>query len=288
MNAQTKKLAMLRDLRDLASHYDHFLVDQFGVLHDGSSAYPGAIDALSKLKAAGKTVVLLSNSGKRSAPNEARLLGFGFEPGSWDHFLSSGEVAWRRFAGRPGKPGLAQGMRCLLIARDGDRTAIEGLDLELIEDAAQAEIILLAASEGDRFDLAHYRDLLAPAAAAGVPCICTNPDRIMLTKSGPHFGAGRIAELYEELGGHVDWIGKPYRAIYDAALDALGNPPREKVIGIGDSIEHDIAGARGAGLSAALVRSGILAELSERELDELFSRHDSVPDFILPAFTWQA
>ncbi|TGR16391.1 TIGR01459 family HAD-type hydrolase, partial [Mesorhizobium sp. M1C.F.Ca.ET.196.01.1.1] len=115
--------------------------------------------------------------------------------------------------------------------------------------------------------LEHYREMLAPAAVSGVPCLCTNPDRIMLTKSGQRFGAGRIAELYEELGGNVEWIGKPHRPIYDAALAMLGNPPRERVVGIGDSIEHDIAGASGAGLSSALVRSGILAEMSGQQLD---------------------
>jgi HAD superfamily hydrolase (TIGR01459 family) len=288
MSVATRIPAVLRDLRGLLERYDHFIVDQFGVLHDGTSAYPGAIDALSKLKAAGKTVVLLSNSGRRSAPNEERLRRLGFEPGSWDRFLSSGEVAWRRFAGRPGHPGLAPGTRCLLLARDGDRSAVEGLDLELVDDAGRADIVLLAGSEGDRFDLAHYSGLLAPAVAAGVPCICYNPDKIMLTKSGVRFGAGRIAELYEELGGRVDWIGKPYRVIYDAALEDIGNPPRGRVIGIGDSVEHDVAGAKGAGIAAALVRTGILAEMSDNELGELFSRYKSVPDFIVTNLAWQA
>ncbi|WP_245518906.1 MULTISPECIES: TIGR01459 family HAD-type hydrolase [unclassified Mesorhizobium] len=288
MSSATTKPVALRDLADLAGRYDHFLIDQFGVLHDGSVAYPGAIEALSKLKAAGKSVVLLSNSGKRSAPNEDRLVGLGFKRGSWDIFLSSGEVAWRRFAGLAGHPGLASGTRCLLIARDGDRSAVDGLDLELVDDAGRADIILLSASEGDRFELDHYRHLLAPAAQAGVPCLCTNPDRIMLTRSGPRFGAGRIAELYEELGGRVEWIGKPYGAIYEAALDRLGNPARESVVGIGDSVEHDIAGASGAGLSSALVRSGILAAMSGQELDELFAGHGARPDFVLPSFVWQA
>lgn len=288
MSATMRKPVLIRDVADLAGLFDHFIVDQFGVLHDGSAPYPGAIEALSELKAAGKSVVLLSNSGKRSAPNEERLVGLGFQRGSWDMFLSSGEVAWRRFAGSTGDPGLAPGSRCLLVARDGDRSAVDGLDIKLVEDAAQADIILLSASEGDRFDLDHYRRLLAPAAAAGVPCLCTNPDRIMLTKSGPRFGAGRIAELYEELGGPVEWTGKPYPAIYAAALDSLRNPPNDRVVSIGDSVEHDIAGAAGADLSSALVRSGILAGMSGQELEALFARHGSQPDFILPGFVWQA
>ncbi len=46
----------------------------------------------------------------------------------------------------------------------------------------------------------------------------------MLTAEGTAFGAGRIAELYQELGGTVRWIGKPFADIYAAAIDFLGHP----------------------------------------------------------------
>ncbi|TGQ96366.1 TIGR01459 family HAD-type hydrolase, partial [Mesorhizobium sp. M1C.F.Ca.ET.204.01.1.1] len=92
-----KQAKHLDGIAALAERYGVFLLDQFGVLHDGQAPYPGAVEALSTLKRAGKTVVLISNSGKRARPNEDRLLKLGFEVGSWDHFVSSGEVAWRRF-----------------------------------------------------------------------------------------------------------------------------------------------------------------------------------------------
>lgn len=278
----------IADLRGLASRFDVFFVDQFGVLHDGSAPYPGAVEALSSLKAAGKTVVLISNSGKRAAQNEDRLRGLGFHAGSWDLFLSSGEVAWRIFAGRLGGLRLAAGTPCLLLSRGNDRSAIEGLDLELTQDGTAAEIVLLSGSEGDTRPLDFYRALLEPAARAGVPCICTNPDKIMLTESGLCFGAGVIADMYEEMGGKVERIGKPYAVIYEAALADLGQPPKARIVGIGDSIEHDIAGAKGVGISAALVRSGILADLDEAGLQEAFVRYGAAPDFVLPQFVWQA
>lgn len=275
----------LPDLAALAGRHDIFLVDQFGVLHDGTAPYSGAVEALATLRAAGRRVVLLSNSGKRSAPNEARLLRLGFRPGSWDLFLSSGEVAWRRLAGQLDSPALAPGTRCLLIARDGDTSATDGLPLRLADDGGEADVILLAGSEGDRYPLDHYRALLAPAAARGVPCLCTNPDRIMLTAVGPRFGAGQIAELYAGLGGPVTWIGKPYPEIYRVALEAIGpgNP-----VAIGDSLEHDIAGARGAGIASALVRSGILADLDPAALEGAFAAEGATPDYLLPGFVWQA
>jgi HAD superfamily hydrolase (TIGR01459 family) len=259
------------------------LLDQFGVLHDGHRPYPGVMDCLSAVRAAGKKIVILSNSGKRAEANERRMTELGFDPSVWDVFMSSGEAAWRMFAdGADFKPGV----KCFLISRDDDRSAIDGLGLELVHEAAGADVILVTASEGDRFDLDHYRRMLSAAAKAGVRAICTNPDKVMLTSAGLKFGAGRIAELYEELGGKVTWIGKPFPAIYEAALAAVGNPPRGRVLCIGDSPEHDIAGAKSAGLASALVRTGIHAASSDAELQALFAKYNAVPDFILPSLVW--
>ena len=271
-------------ISSLIDDFDVFFLDQFGVLHDGVSPYPDVLDCLREIKAAGKKIAILSNSGKRSAETERRMAELGFDPALWDVFMSSGEAAWRMFADGAR---FRRGMTCFLISRDGDLSAIDGLGLEMAEDAAAADVILLAASEGDRFDLDHYKAMLESAAAADVPCICTNPDKIMITRTGTSFGAGRIAELYEAMGGKVTWIGKPFPAIYAAALSALGGPPREKILCIGDSPEHDIAGARNAGLASALVRTGIHAGQSDAELRALFAQHDAEPEFILPGLAWR-
>lgn len=273
----------LSGIRDLAERFDVFILDQFGVLHDGAAPYPGAVETLVRLKQAGKRTLLLSNSGKRSAPNEARLVKLGFVPGSWDHFLSSGEVAWQSLRRQLAD---GTGLRYLLIARDGDRSAVDGLPLTLVETGEEADIVLLSASEGDRFDLDHYRRLLEPAAARGIRCLCTNPDKIMLTSVGPRFGAGRIADLYAELGGEVTWIGKPFPEIYAAALDMLGNPDPARVVCVGDSIEHDISGGHGAGLRTALVMTGVLETRSQAEREKLFAEHGATPDFLVRTFAW--
>ncbi|AMS44426.1 TIGR01459 family HAD-type hydrolase [Aminobacter aminovorans] len=273
----------LAGIRDLAERFDVFILDQFGVLHDGVAPYSGAVETLVRLQELGKRTLLLSNSGKRSAPNEARLARLGFVPGSWDHFLSSGEVAWRSLRKQLGSEA---GLRCLLIARDGDRSAVENLPLTLVEPGEEADIVLLSASEGDRFDLDHYRRLLQPAAARGARCLCTNPDKIMLTSVGPRFGAGRIAELYAELGGAVTWIGKPFPEIYAAALDMLGNPDPVRVVCVGDSIEHDISGGQGVGLRTALVMTGVLETSSQAERERLFAEHGAIPNFLVRTFAW--
>jgi HAD superfamily hydrolase (TIGR01459 family) len=278
----TKTVEHLDGIGALVERYQVFLLDQFGVLHDGTNPYPGAVEALSALKRAGKTIVLVSNSGRRARPNEARLLKLGFEPGSWDQFVSSGEIAWRSFHEMAICEKLRPNTKCLLISREGDRSATEGLPFALTSDGDDAELVLIAASEGDRYDLDYYRRLFASAAARQVPCFCTNPDKIMLTSVGPRFGAGQLADLYESLGGSVTRIGKPYAPIFDAALALIGNPDRRTVVCVGDSVEHDIAGGIGAGVSTALVLSGILADTAD--LPELYDMMNAYPDYTTDHF----
>ncbi len=277
-----KTIEHLDGVGSLVERYQVFLLDQFGVLHDGTNPYPGAVEALSALKRAGKTIVLVSNSGRRARPNESRLLKLGFEPGSWDQFVSSGEIAWRSFHEMTISGRLRPNTKCLPISREDDRSAIEGLPFTLTRDGNDAELVLISASEGDRYDLDHYRRQLGPAAARHVQCFCTNPDKIMLTAVGPRFGAGRLADLYESLGGSVTRIGKPYAPIFDAALALVGNPDRSTVVCVGDSVEHDIAGGIGAGVATALVLSGILADTAD--LAELYDMLNAYPNYTTDHF----
>jgi HAD superfamily hydrolase (TIGR01459 family) len=269
----------LRGLFDLLPHYDAFVLDQFGTLHDGSALYPSAVAALRALRAAGKRVAMLSNSGKRAADNARRLTRLGVPEDVFDIVLTSGEVGFGLIAaGRV--PATHGRRRCLLLERDGDGSLLEGLDLEAVP-ADQAELLLIAGSEGERRSLGAYAEELAPLARRGVPAVCLNPDRTMLTPSGFAFGAGQIGELYQRLGGAVTWIGKPYAEVFAATLAALGNPPPGRVVVVGDSVEHDIAGARAAGCAAWLVRTGIIAGADDAAIAEECRRFGAVPDGIL-------
>src|SRR3546814_12878452 len=105
---------LVAGLGALAPRYDVFLLDQFGVLHDGTTAYPGAIDCLEALQAAGKRSIVLSNSGQRSAPNRERLARLGVPPGLYEDLVTSGEVARGFLAAAPAalRVGSAGPLRC--------------------------------------------------------------------------------------------------------------------------------------------------------------------------------
>jgi HAD superfamily hydrolase (TIGR01459 family) len=265
----------------IASSFDAVFFDQYGVLHDGRNPYPGAADALAALKSRGVKIVVLSNSGRSGAANAERMTTLGFERERYDLIVTSGDVA-RTLLKRGCFPALlTPGARCFFVSRGRDDEIASALGVVRVANSEGADLVIIAGSRADKVSLDDYRAALASAARRGTPCMCTNPDKVMLTASGNAPGAGRIAEIYEELGGVVTWIGKPFPEIYRAAaeLSRVENP--RNVLCVGDSVEHDIAGANRFGAFAALVRTGILSGLSDKELAAEIGRHGALPDYVI-------
>ena len=67
-------------LLETADNYDALLLDQFGVIHDGKTAYEGSVAAVRELQKMGKKIVIISNSSRRRGDTVARLLSMGFGP----------------------------------------------------------------------------------------------------------------------------------------------------------------------------------------------------------------
>ena len=85
----------------LISGYDAFIIDQWGVLHDGKQLYKGTIEAMQKLRDCGKRTVMLSNSSKRRENSIAGLLKVGLDPSIYfDEIVTSGEMAWQYIESR--------------------------------------------------------------------------------------------------------------------------------------------------------------------------------------------
>jgi HAD superfamily hydrolase (TIGR01459 family) len=280
---------------DLAGGYDGFIIDQWGVLHDGGSAYPGAIEALQALRAAGKRIVLLSNSGKRAAFNQTRLVAMGFDAGLYDAVITSGEAAWQLLRERADPAVRGFGRRCFIWSRGGDLDHVAGLDVELVADVADADFIYLAGVE-DHAPLADFLPGLETGAKLGLPLICANPDLVAIYPRGERgMAPGAVARHYESLGGRALYVGKPHRPVYERCLAALALPSAA-ILAIGDSLEHDIAGGRGMGADTALIAAGVhrdeMADLplgspAQRDaLTQLVAAYGVAPRWVLPRFIW--
>lgn len=254
----------IKGLSEIASDYGGMLIDQFGVLHDGAKLYPGALEVLARLHERKIPVAVMTNSGKRTDANVARLTRMGIPREFYVDAVSSGEVAYELLKS-------SKARRAFIIGRDGDEYGFD--HFEIVSQPEQADVILILGTNAPATSLDDYARLLEGLA---VPAICCNPDKLMITPSGLEPAPGAIAALYEAQGGKVDWIGKPYRAIYDFALKHIGRP--EHVLCIGDSAEHDVAGGRGAGLATLLVATGV---------SEGRTQFDPEPDYLMERFTWR-
>ncbi|MBB3464292.1 TIGR01459 family HAD-type hydrolase [Rhizobium sp. BK377] len=276
---------MPTSLPQLIEGYDVFFVDQFGVLRDDAGPYEGAVTALAELAFAGRKVVILSNSGRSGEYNSERLVKLGFSSESFDFFVTSGDVAFDILS-RP-ENAIGEKARCLTISSGGDSNLADRLGLVSTDNAFEAEIVIISGSEAERIPMDVYREMLHPAAKKGIPCYCTNPDIHKLNNGSIAPGGGSIAKLYESMGGPVTWLGKPYPEIYEHALRLAGVTDRRRVVCVGDSIDHDILGAKSAGLDSVLVRTGILADVNEEQLKDLYDRARAYPTHILQRFALQ-
>ena len=283
--------ADLTTIDALLARHRYFLIDQFGVLHNGKTPYPGAIEALAHIRDSGAQSIIISNSGKRSAPNYLRMESLGFHRESYNEMITSGETAWHRCKAMIENGELNPNAACYLLSNDGDTSSIDGLGLRQASTVDEAELIMLSGlriddSEMD-VELNHYLNLLQPALTNGTLCICTNPDKKALIGNTTVFGPGRVAEEFEKRGGRVLWVGKPYPEIYQFCLsrfDGYTSDQQSQVVCIGDSVEHDICGGHNSGLATTLVRTGIYQDLDDAEMQPLFDKYGAKPDYLLRRF----
>ena len=126
--------------------------------------------------------------------------------------------------------------------------------------------MIIAASREPHGSWQDQVEELLPALRKGAPFLVINPDVEMLTPAGVRPSAGAIGRELERRGAKVTYLGKPGRDIFRLALIKAGVRASRRVLVVGDSPEHDMAGAAAAGLAGMLVRTGILTGAAEREV----------------------
>lgn len=239
----------MNNLDDLDPRYSTILCDVWGVLYDGHAPFPGVKERLRRWANEGRRVVLITNAPRPATTIRQRMRNVGIGDDLYAGISTSGEagMAVLRKLGRPvGFMGLPH-----------DRVDLESCGVAVTEHG-YSDIACL--SPDDVLAPAEvYRPFLAGLRERDVTFHCLNPDRVVVHQGRRETCPGALADIYEELGGRTVWYGKPYSAIYDHALSLAGDPPRDTVLAIGDSIQTDMAGAAEQGVDAVFVTGGIHA-----------------------------
>ena len=251
-------LRLIEGMRELAPRYDGFILDLWGVVHDGVAPFPGVLDCMGRLIDAGKRIVLLSNAPRRADDVVRRIEKIGVPRRLYHEVMSSGEEAWQHLKNRDEPFYAALGRRCLHICSERDLEMREGLDFDWVATPEEADFILNTGPAEWEDTHEDYAPILRAARRRDLPMVCANPDLVVIHDGRAALCAGAIAEQYEALGGRVRWHGKPYRSVYDSCLGLLGIADRDRILAIGDSLRTDIAGAAGAGIPSLFIAgSGI-------------------------------
>lgn len=282
-------------LAPIASRYDGFIVDLWGVLHDGVRAFPPAVACLEQLRDRGKRIVILSNAPRRAAEVAARCEELGIAPALWDAVMSSGEATWRHLVARSDPWYRALGRRCYHLGPERDWGMRDGLDYAFVDDIATADFVLNTGAAGGDDTVEHYEALLEQARRAGLPMICANPDLEVMRGDQREICAGAIAARYEAMGGEVRYNGKPHPEIYRICLPLLNGTDRRRLAAIGDSLRTDIAGANAIGIDGIFITGGLQSgELGAdaegyadpARLAALCRREGHTPSAALPVLRW--
>ena len=247
---------ILHNGRDLLSRYDVILCDIWGVVHDGRDAYAEAGEALANFRAAGGTVILVSNVPVPSAGVEDVLRKTRVRRDAWDAIVAGGDIALAHVAERGYQRlhwiGPYKRDRALFDKAPGPSVPI-----------AEAEAILCSGLVDDLNETVEdYRPQLEAALARRLPFVCANPDLVVDVGEKRHLCAGALAAEYERMGGEVYWAGKPHLPAYKTARERAGAlrgklPALERVLGIGDTVRTDLGAARALGVDALFIMAGI-------------------------------
>ena len=156
---------VFQGLRNVVNRYEGFVLDLWGVVHDGVTVFPGVVDALERLHAAGKKLFFLSNAPRRAHVVAKQLDSFGITERLHDGVMSSGEATWRYLdtAGR-----LVE-IAWLHLLEDQPRKGpciLEGLDLDPVESVAEADFILVTGPRDYMNSVEPYDTMLQEAYAA--------------------------------------------------------------------------------------------------------------------------
>ena len=216
----------------VACRYDAFILDVWGVLHDGVTLYPGAAETLDRLEAAGKPFVMLTNAPRLSAAVAAAMTAMGMPERHCRAIVSSGEATRADLEERSHPFYRGADGPFLHVGPGRDRNLFEGLGWEETGRVENAAAIVNTGPWEDHETVADYDALLSRAAARGLPMICANPDLAVVRGGRTVVCAGALAARYEERGGRVRYLGKPKAEIYDYCFRLLPGMDRSRVAAV--------------------------------------------------------
>lgn len=276
-------------IKGIIDKYELFLIDLWGVIHDGVELYQGSKDAFNYLINNDKKVVFVSNAPRRVQMVSDSLENMGIHLNENAKVLTSGEVTYKNliknYASKATK-------YFILKARESD--LLNGSGFTRTHEIEEADFVLIVGFETYKQTLSDLSSFLSECLKYNKKLICANPDLTVTDIEGNLYNcAGLIAQEYEKMGGDVIYFGKPFENIYQTALSYFPHIKKSNISAIGDNMATDIAGAENINIDSYLIPGGVHAfELaikhgespSDNKLQKLFNNYKCKPSGLLNRF----
>lgn len=250
---------------------DVILADLDGVVYAGPGALPHAIDSLNRATVSRRLGYITNNASRTdvSVATHLRELGLRAEP---QDVVTSPQAAMRLLTERA-----PAGATILVVGGEGLVVEVEkaGYVVTRSADDAPAAVVQGFAPEVGWAHLAEAAFALKlPEDEGGIPWIATNTDWTIPQSRGVAPGNGTLVSAVHTAVGRLATVaGKPETPIFTEAVARFG---AQHPLFLGDRLDTDILGAQRAGISSALVLTGI-----DRPKHVLAAPPDSRPTYIL-------
>ncbi len=262
-------------LRSIISEYDLLFIDIWGVIHNGIELYKESIEVLNKLENEKKEYVLLTNAPRPNSTVIKYLKKMGLENEKCKKVYTSGEAALSYLGKNLNKS------KFYHIGPPRDFDLFKLFEKNKVKDINESEFILCTGLfEDQETELEYYKNLLKRKDK--IKMVCTNPDLIVDRGENREYCAGSVAKIFEEIGGQVEYFGKPYPLVYEQSIK-LKN---KKILCIGDNLNTDIKGANLQNFSSLLISGGIHRNEINNNLKDIFSKYNVNVDFIQSKLKW--
>lgn len=288
-------LRAIGGLEEVADLYDAFILDLWGLVHDGERLYPPSAQTFQRLKEAGKKTLLLSNAPRRAHALVDAMTNMGLDRALYGDVLSSGEATRDELIVRADPFFADLGMRAYHLGPERDRSVFDDTRVEIVATVEAADFLVNTGPVELDHSVDDYADVLAAAREKELPMVCANPDFVVIRGGRPIICAGAIARRYADLGGEVAYRGKPDPAVYALAAKKLGVTDVSRIVVVGDALETDVKGAAAAGMPSIWCTGGIHAEVlgvkygqpaDPIKASSLADAEGQNPTAIIPGFYW--
>jgi HAD superfamily hydrolase (TIGR01459 family) len=271
------KTKIIKSIKLIEGKYDAFFIDLWGVVHNGVKPYEGAIEVLSNLKKLNKRYVLMSNAPRPSASVKKFLIKLKINKNLLSNIFTSGEAALLSLKKN------SFGKNFYHIGPQRDNILFESFKKNKTNLKKADFILCTGFFEKYEDSLIYYKNLLKNYKK--IKMVCTNPDLIVHRGKKQEYCAGKIAEIFQEIGGEVIYFGKPHPEIYKFCMRK-----NEKILVIGDNIRTDIMGANNMKLDSLLITKGIHAKdflnLELKNYGKVLKKYKTKTNYYQKVLTW--